>query len=206
MDNKLLFAVAVAAALVLPGCSEAPKKTAPVEEAKKEPAKPPEAVAAQLAYYEMYKPARAWASDLLALSVASGEIPEIKNEGGKAGIWTAVFVSPSRKEARKISYAVVDSGPDIRKGVNIGNALPWGGATPDSKPFANSEFAVDSDAAYKVALAKASGWLKTHPNMTCTLRLGNASRYAAPIWYVMWGTTKNGYAALVNATTGELAK
>ena len=206
MDKKFLFAAMVAAVLVLPGCSEAPKQTAPVQEAKKEPAKPPEAISAQRAYYEMYKPARSWAPDLLALSVASGEIPEIKNEGGKAGMWTAVFVSPSRKEARKISYAVVDSGPDIRKGVNIGNVLPWGGATPSSKPFANSEFAVDSDAAYKVAFEKASGWLKTHPDMKWSLRLGNASRYAAPIWYVMWGTPKNGYAALVNATTGELAK
>jgi hypothetical protein len=36
--------------------------------------------------------------------------------------------------------------------------------------------------------------------------LGNASRFAAPVWYVMWGTTKNGYAALVNATTGAIVK
>ena len=154
----------------------------------------------------MYKPARTWATDLLALSVASGEVPTIKNEGGKAGMWTAVFVSPSRKEARSFTYAVTDNGPDVRKGVNISNVLSWGGATPTSKPFSNSEFAVDSDAAYKAAVEKAAGWLKTHPNATATLRLGNASRFAAPVWYIMWGTTKNGYAALVNATTGAVVK
>jgi hypothetical protein len=206
MHNKVLLTATVAVAtLVLAACSEAPAPAPKVDaEAKKEPAKAPEAITAQPAFYELYKPARAWATDLLALSVTSGEVPNIKNEGGKAGLWTVVFVSPSRKEARTFTYAVAESGPDIRKGINIGNVLPWGGATPTSKPFSNSEFAVDSDAAYKAGFAKAEDWLKKHPNEKATLRLGNASRFAAPIWYIMWGTTKNGYAALVNATTGAV--
>lgn len=208
MHKKVLFAATAAiATLVLSACSEAPKPVAKVEtEAKKEPAKAPEAVTAQRAFYEMYKPARAWATDLLALSVVDGEVPNIKNEDGKAGLWTAIFVSPSRREARSFTYAVADSGADIRKGVNVSNALVWGGATKMSKPFSNSEFAVDSDAAYKVAFEKAEGWLKKHPNQKATFRLGNASRFAAPVWYIMWGTTKNGYAALVNATTGAALK
>ena len=208
MHKKVLFAATAAiATLVLSACSEAPKPVAKVEtEAKKEPAKAPEAVTAQRAFYEMYKPARAWATDLLALSVVDGEVPNVKNEDGKAGLWTAIFVSPSRREARSFTYAVADSGPDIRKGVNVSNALVWGGATKMSKPFSNSEFAVDSDAAYKVAFEKAEGWLKKHPNQKATFRLGNASRFAAPVWYIMWGTTKNGYAALVNATTGAALK
>src|ERR1019366_3842524 len=191
---------------VLSACSEAPPPAAKVEtEAKKEPAKAPEAVPAHRAFYEMYKPARTWATDLLALSVNSGEVPNIKNEGGKAGLWTAVFVSPSRREARSFTYAVVESG-DIPKGVNVGRVLPWGGATKTSKPFTSSEFVVDSDDAYKTAFGKAEGWLKKHPNVQATFRLGNASRFAAPVWYIMWGTTKNGYAALVNATTGAIEK
>lgn len=208
MNKKILLTAGVmVATLALSACSEAPKTVAKVEtEAKKEPAKAPEAVTAQRAFYEMYKPARAWATDLLALSVTSGELPSIKNEDGKAGLWTAVFVSPSRKEARSFTYAAADSGADIRKGVSVSNALAWGGATPASKPFSNGEFAVDSDAAYKTAFEKAAGWLKTHPNQKVTFRLGNASRFAAPVWYVMWGTTKNGYAALVNATTGAIVK
>jgi hypothetical protein len=141
----------------------------------------------------------------LVLSVASGEVPSIKNEGGKAGLWTAVFVSPSRREARTFTYAVAASG-EIGKGINVGNVLPWGGATKTSKAFSSSEFAVDSDAAYKTAAEKAGDWLKKHPDEKPTFRLGNASRFAAPIWYIMWGTTKNGYAALVNATTGAIEK
>jgi hypothetical protein len=207
MHKKVLFtATAMVAALVLSACSEAPKTTTKVEtEVKKEPAKAPEAVSAHQAFYEMYKPARTWATDLLALSVVSGEVPNIKNEDGKAGLWTVVFVSPGRREARSITYAVAGSG-DVPKGVNVGPVLPWGGATKMSKPFASSEFVVDSDDAYKTAFGKAEGWLKKHPNMQPTFRLGNASRFAAPVWYIMWGTTKNGYAALVNATTGAIEK
>ncbi|MBS1856374.1 MAG: hypothetical protein JST11_13490 [Acidobacteria bacterium] len=174
--------------------------------AAKEPAKPPEAVTAQTAYYEMYKAGRAWATDLLALSVVSGEVPNIENEGGKAGLWTVTFVSPGRKEARIFTYAVANGEAGVLKGINVGGAVPWAGATPTSKTFANSEFLVDSDAAYKAAAEKAAGWLKTHPNMKATFHLGNASRYPAPVWYVMWGTTKNGYAALVNAVTGTVIK
>jgi hypothetical protein len=207
MNKKvLLTATAILAALMLSACSEAPKTAAKVEtEAKKEPAKAPEAVTAQRAFYEMYKSARGWATDLLALSLSSGEVPNIKNEDGKAGLWTVVFVSPSRREARSFTYAVADSG-DIRKGVNVSNVLSWSGATKASKPFSNSEFAVDSDGAYKTAVEKAGDWLKKHPKQQATFRLGNASRFAAPVWYIMWGTTKDGYAALVNATTGAIEK
>src|ERR1035441_8423780 len=202
----LLTATAIVAALVLSACSEAPKTTATVEtEVKKEPAKAPEAVTAKRAFFEMYKPARTWATDLLALSVVSGEVPNIKNEDGKAGLWTVVFVSPSRREARSITYAAAESGA-IPKGVKVGPVLPWGGATKTSKPFTSSECAADSAPFHNTAFVKAEDWLKKHRNMQATFRLGNASRFAAPMWYIMWGTTKNGYAALVNATTGALEK
>ena len=203
----LVIATAIVATVVLAACSEGPKTAKKVEtEAKQEPAKPPEAITAKAAFYEAYKPARTWAADLLTLSVDSGEVPGIKNGDGKAGLWTIVFVSPGRKEARTFTYAVANSGDSIRKGVNVGNVLAWSGATPTSKPFSTSEFAVDSDAAYKVAEQKAEAWLTKHADEKATLRLGNASRFAAPVWYIMWGTEKKGYASLVNATTGALNK
>jgi hypothetical protein len=208
MDKQvLLTATAMVATLLLSACSETPTTAAKVETVvKKEPAKAPEAVSAQRAFYEAYKPARTWAADCLALSVTNGEVPNIKNEAGKAGLWTVTFVSASRKEARVFTYAVVDSGDDIHKGVSVSDALPWNGATPTSKPFSNGEFTVDSDAAYKAAFEKASGWLKKHPNQNATFRLGNASRFPDPVWYVQWGTRKDGYVAFVDATTGTIVQ
>jgi ABC-type glycerol-3-phosphate transport system substrate-binding protein len=208
MHNKLLkAATAVAAVLVLTACSEAPKTTATDTkkteiETKKEPPKPPEAVAAQTAFWEMYKPARTWAADLLVLSLASGEVPSVKSEGGKFPMWTAVFVSPSLREARTFSYSVVDDGAEIHKGVTVGGAQSWSGATPKSMPFQTTGFVVNSDAAYKTAFEKAEEWVKNHPDKKVAFLLGSASRFPAPVWFVVWGSTTSGYAVYVNATTG----
>lgn len=208
MNNRvLLTATAMVAALALSACSEPPKPAPKAEsEAPKEAAKASEAIAALPAFYKLYKPAREWAADLLVLSVTSGDVPDIKNEDGKAGLWTVVFVSPSRKEARSFTWAVNDSGKDIVKGLNVSNALPWAGGTPTSKAFAATEFVVDSEAAYKTAHEKAAEWVKAHPDKKVSLRVGNAAQFPAPVWYIMWGTAKDGFAAVVNATTGVVVK
>jgi hypothetical protein len=207
MDKKLLNGIlAVAAALGLAGCSN--ETEAPAPETKAEaPAKaalpPPEPVAAQSAFSQMYRPARQWAADALPLSVTSGEIEGLKNDGGKAGMWTAVFVSPSRREARTLFYSAIDHGTTVR-GVAMGGAQPWSGATAKSQPFNPTEFLINSDAAYQTAFAKAAPWVKTHPNKKLSLYLASASRGPWPVWIVMWGDTKSGYLAFVNATSGKI--
>lgn len=188
-------------------CSEAPTPTEMKKaevETKKETPKPPEPVAAQTAFYEMYKPARTWAPDLLALSLISNEVPSMKSGDGKFAMWTAVFVSPSRREARTFTYSVVDDGATIHKGVSVGGAEPWSGATPRSIPFQTTGFVVNSDAAYKTAYAKAEGWVKKHPDKKAAFSLGSAARFPAPVWFIIWGDTKSGYAVYVNATTGTV--
>ena len=205
MNDKRLRATAVILAFVSTiACSEAPKPIETKTEAKQEAPTPPEPVSGKTAFYEMYKPARTWASDLLPLSLANSEVPGMKNEGGKAAMWTAVFVSPSRHEARTLSYSVVDQGTTIHKGVTVGGAEPWSGPTSKSAPFQTTEFVVDSDVAYEKASQKAGSWLKTHPGRNLTLYLGKASRFPAPVWYLLWGNNKSGYSVYVNATTGAI--
>jgi hypothetical protein len=200
MDKRLLKAVgALAAALLLTACSEAPK---PAESKKTEAPAPPRAVAGRTAFYEMYKPARAWATDLLPLTLAAGEVPGIKNEDGKAGMWTAVFVSPSRGEARTFVYAVANHGSDIYKGVSTRGAQAWSGATPKSRPFQITEFSTNSDEAFKTASKMAGGWLTRHPGQKVSITLASSARFPAPVWYIMWGNLKSGYLVFVNATTG----
>jgi len=152
----------------------------------------------------MYKPARAWAKDLLPLTLASNDVPGFKNEDGKAAMWTAVFVSPSLRQARTFFYSIADSGTNIHKGVSIGGEQAWTGETPKVQPFQFTEFAMNSDVAYKTAFGKGESWLKKHPGMIATMFLGKAARFPAPVWYVQWGSTKSGYVAIINATTGEV--
>ena len=165
----------------------------------------PEAITAKRALYELYKPALNWATDLLPLSMTSGEVPNVKNENGKAGMWTAIFFSASRKETRSFTWAAADSGTGIRKGSNVGTALPWQGATPESFPFAVWVFLFDSDGAYNEAVARAADWLRTHPNQEARFRLG-AFKTAAPVWYVMWGTEEDGYSTIMSALTGRFIR
>ena len=197
------------AVLLLAACSQAPPTTATEAKTKNEAAPPaPPAptgpVSAKTAFYEMYKPARAWAPDFAVLSFASKEVPGIDSADGKFGVWTAVLVSPSRNEARTYTYSVVDSGTTIHKGVSDEGGQVWSGATATSRPFQSMEWSIDSDAAYKTAFAKAESWVKKHPGRKIAFTLANASRFATPVWYLLWGDKASGYAVVVSATTGTL--
>lgn len=208
MDKKLLKAIiALPAVIVLTACSEFPvSSTSPKvdSEVKKEAPKPAEPVAALSAFWEMYKPARQWAPDVLPLTVTANEVPGMKNEGGKAAMWTAVFVSPSKREARTIFYSVIEHGTTLR-GVTVGGPQSWSGETPKSKPFATGEFITNSDVAYKTAAAKADAWLKKNPDKSkASMILASSAKVPNPTWYIMWGDNKSGYLAFVNATTGML--
>lgn len=205
MDNRILIATVIAGAAFFGACSQSPAPAEKAAEVKKEPVKPPEPVAGQSAFFEMYKPARQWAADVQPLTLASNEVAGKPSGGGRAWMWTAVFVSPSKREARTIFYSVVEH-EKVLRGVTVGGAQPWSGATPKSKPFAVADFQVNSDAAYNTVYTKAAGWVKSHPGKKLSLYLANSNRFSSPAWYVMWGDTKNGYLGFVNATTGAALK
>jgi hypothetical protein len=206
MDKQLLSSLSLAVAAILAaGCSSAPKQSAEAAakvEPAKEPAAPPEPIAAQSAFFAMYKPARTWATDVLPLVLASKEIPGIKNVDGKAAMWTGVFVSPSRREARTFTYAVADHGISIHKGLDTGVAQPWSAAAEKTQPFSAAEFSVNSDEAFKTAFKKAETWVSKHPDKNWTMVLTASKRMPQPTWAIMWGDQKSGYLGYVNAMTG----
>jgi hypothetical protein len=209
MNRNLLKAFFVVAAIGLTACSSEPAKTTeatPAEAAAKAPTGPPEPVAGKTAFYEMYTPAHAWAADLLPLSLKSGEITGVKNADGKAGMWTAIFASPSQRAARTYIYSVADQLPNITKGVKAEGTEAWAGPTTQVMTFQTSDFTIDSDAAYKAAADKAGDWLKDKDNAAkpVVLSLGAASRFPAPVWYILFGDTKSGFVALVSAATGSI--
>ena len=209
MPKTYLTGAIAIALLFLSGCSQGPKPTATdeTETKAKEPAGPPEPVTAKTAFWPMYTSARNWTTDFMTLKVTSKEIPGFKNEDGKAAMWEATFASPSTHEYRVYSYAIAAHPPDIYKGVTVGRALPWGGITRDVMPIQLSEFSTDSDAAYKAAAEDASAWLKKNPDKPLsTFELGNAQKFQEPVWFLMWGNKKSGYAVFVNATTGKVRK
>jgi hypothetical protein len=153
----------------------------------------------------MYKTAHAWASDAEPIRISAREVPGYKNENGKAGMWEAVFASPSLGSYRTFTYAILDAPPSISKGVAAGLAIPWRGATRDAMPIDTSMFNIDSDAAYTAAAADAATWLKNNPGKDISdFEIGDTYKFSTPVWYVMWGTKAAGYATVVDASSGKV--
>jgi hypothetical protein len=206
MYGTYLRAAAVVGLLLLSSCS--PNSSDTAQKTGASPAKPAaqEPVLAKTAFWELYKSAHTWAADLTPLALESKEIPGIKNNDGKAAMWSATFGSPSKHEARVFSYAVAAYAPDIYQGITVGNSRPWSGPAPSALPFDTADFSVDSDAAYQTASAQATAWLSKNPGKEASFTLGNASRFSGPVWYVQWGDRKSGYAVYVSAKTGKIVK
>jgi hypothetical protein len=210
MYRIYLHVAVFVAMLSLVSCSDASKaKSAEARPENTAKAAEPAAsgpVSGKTAFWQMYKSAHSWSADLVPLTLESKTIAGIKNDAGKAAMWSATFGSPTKREARTFTFAVAAHGSDVIKGVTVGRALPWSGPRQDALGIDTADLSVDSDAAFKAALQEASAWVSKHPDKEVSLSLGNASRFPAPVWLVMWGDKKSGYAVYVNAKTGAVIK
>ncbi len=207
--NRLQLLLAGAAMFLLVSCGHSPQPPATVsastaaDKGQSDSASP---VTGKTAFFEMYKTARTWSRDLLPLTLQSKPMPGTNIDSGNAVLWTATFASPSRRESRTFTYCAIAKPPEHYKGVSVGNSVPWGGPTADTMPFESSDVAVDSDAAFRTASADAAAWLKKHPGKEVSLALGNASQFREPVWLMLWGDRKSGYAVYVSAKTGAVVK
>ncbi len=188
--------------LFLAGCGEEPKHEEAKKEAAKKPTVPEGPIPALTAYYEVYKLARSLAPDLQTASVTGKDVEGQKSGEGKFMQWEIVFVSASKQTAYTFLYSTIEQ-PNILKGINNQGTQRWGGASQAATPFANSDFSIDSDAAYKAAAEKAEEWLKKNDKPITAFALGNATKFPSPMWYIQWGTKTGGYAAYINAATGK---
>jgi hypothetical protein len=209
MHTPRSLCVMALAGMLLAGCSSSSNSSSssPQPVAAAAPAAAPEVVTAKTAFWEMYKTAHAWASDAEPIRLTMKTVPGYKNDDGKAGMWEAVFASPSLGSYRTFTYSIADVPPSISKGVDTGLALAWSGPSRDAMPIDTSEFSIDSDAAYTAAAADAAAWIKANPGKEISdFEVGDTSKFADPVWYILWGTKKAGYAAIIDANSGKVLK
>ena len=206
LGYRFKAAAALACLFFLTSCSQTPQASPKAEAEAAKPAAAGGPVSGKTAFWEMYKSAHTWATDLVPLTLESKTLAGVKNESGKAAMWTATFGSLRKHEARTFTYAVAAQPPDIAKGVSVGRGLSWSGPTQSALPFDTSDFSVDSDGAYQTAQAQAAAWVKQHPGKEPSLAMGNASRFDGPVWLVHWGDQKSGYAVYINAKSGAVVK
>ena len=191
-----------ALALMLAGCSEAPKKAA-----EKAPEKPPEAVTGQYALHQMYTVARSWAPDAQPLRLNSILLPEVKSEPGKAGAWQATFVSQQKGRARSYTYSVIEAEGNLHKGTFAGPEESWTGPRGPNKPFLMAAVRTDTDAAYKTALGKGLEYSKKHPDMPINVLLESGD-FPNPAWRIIWGQSvgTSSFSIYVDASTGDYVR
>ncbi|MGH9675262.1 MAG: hypothetical protein ACRD44_18985 [Bryobacteraceae bacterium] len=186
---------------LLAACTEAP----PEAKKAREPEKPPEPVAGQYAFFQMYNAARGWIPDVQAVSLTSLPIPEVKAAGGKYGAWRAYFVSESRGRAKIFTYAVVESPANsIYKGVFAGHEEAYS-RRGQTKPFLAAAVKKDSTVAYETAIGKGVEYSKKNPDKPITVMLELTPRFPNPAWRVIWGESAgtSNFSIYVDASTGE---
>lgn len=163
-----------------------------------------EPVTAKAGYAQAYPAARKIASDAVLVRLLPNTVNGFTFKDGRAGLWEATFASPSKHECWTVSYAIATHIPDASMGVSVSAAIPWSGCVDkDVKFIPESDFRIDSDVAYNIAVAHYLTWRKEHPERNLTaFQLSKNPPFAAPTWQVIWGGKGLEYLVVVNATDG----
>ncbi len=175
---------------------------------KKEPEKPPEPITGRAAFFQMFVSARSWAPDVQPVQLVSLPIEGFTNAvDGRAGAWRCLFASASKGKLRNYTYSVTEAGGNLHKGVfHEPGEVNFSGSVGQAKPFLVQAFKIDSDEAYKTALAKgdADDFIKKNPKVPANYLLEYTPRFPQPAWRVIWGETVSAsqYSVFVDAATG----
>ena len=194
---QILRVVPLLALALVAGCSDGPKN-----EATKEPAKAPEAVTGQWAFFHMYVGARAWAADAQGVKLTSINLADAKGTPGKAGAWQVTFASATRQATKTFTYSAVDAPGNIRQGTFSDKE---DGLSPRMKPFPMAALKIDSDVAYKTAAAKTEDYLKKNPNTPVSFLLEVSERHNTVAWRVIYGESigTSAESVFIDATSGR---
>ena len=203
----LLLVMILGSMYLLTGCESTPKAgEAQLAGTGATPnqSKPPALYSGLQAFSCVNGLAQRWASDVIPVRLESQANSEANGQDGKATVWKAGFISPSRG---KIKYFFCS-------GSRLKDAPPYGPSAgteeaygPDvaSLGFQPLFLKTDSDKAYAVAKEHGGASLvKKKPNQVVTYFVLWNSKQRALYWYVMYGKDQESAAGtgIVNALTG----
>jgi hypothetical protein len=148
--------------------------------------------------------AQKWASDVIPVRLESQVNSEANGQNGKATVWTAGFISPSRGMFKLFTCSgsrLPDAPP---YGPSAGTEQAYGPDVP-ALGFQPLFLKIDSDQAYTVAQEHGGANLtKKNPDQPVTYFVLWNSKQHALHWYVMYGKDKASSVGtgVVNALTG----
>jgi len=190
---------------LLTGCSSAPTPTPAAETQPAQPqSKPPSLYTGLQAFGCVQGLAQKWATDTIPVRLESEINSESNGQGGKATIWRAAFISPSRRMMRYFTCS----------GSRLKDAPPYGPSADVEQPYSPDVPAmgfqplflkVDSDKAFDAAQEHGGvALLKKNPDQVVKYFVLWNPKQRALYWYVMYGKEKESAAGtgIVNALTG----
>ncbi|HUQ49260.1 MAG TPA: hypothetical protein VM056_00965 [Terriglobales bacterium] len=188
------------------GCSSQPEKVKEATAAKKaEVKKESEFESGRAAFQRMYVSARTWAPDAQPVRLESR--PHSQDPGdGKAGIWSAVFVSAGKQAVRNYQWSGIVAEGSTETGVSPGSSDYWSPANASTRPFDQNYLKTDSDKALEIALKKGGEALvKKDPKQPVKYMLFFDAGKSRLLWRVSFGNSQNDAKlnVLVSASNGE---
>ena len=194
---KRLALVLISLAMVSGCTSEAPQ---PAPKAQ-----PPDAQTGRSAFQHVFIAARGWAPDIRPYQLQSGVVGDQKGHEGKAVLWTAAFASASMHASKPYTWSGIDAPDTPSRGVNPGTQDNF---TPGND-FDVQFLKVDSDKAFSVAQEHGGDkTLKDNPDTPVTYLLDWNKSGSNLVWHVIYGTSRNQAALVVDvdATTGAFLR
>lgn len=201
---RKLFVLLALASFLASACSSKPQpEAAKSEPAKTEPRKPQtDFDSGRAAFQRMYVAARGWAADVQPVRLESRPTRQDPKDG-KAAMWSATFVSPSRQNVRSYTWSGIE-GAD--QGITPGNTDYYSPANASTRPFDLNFLKVDSTDALETAQKKGGeAVLKKDPETPLKYMLFFDQSKGRLLWRVVYGgsVSDSKLRILVNATTGE---
>jgi hypothetical protein len=155
----------------------------------------------------MYQMARSWAPDAQVLKLNSMLLNEVPDPPkGTAAAWQATFVSATKSQAKSFTWSSIEGEGNLHKGVFGLNDESWSGPRGSNTPFLMLAVKVDTDAAYKTALANGGAeYDKKNPGKPITFLLEKVAKHPNPVWRVIWGesVSQSNFSVYVDASTGD---
>jgi hypothetical protein len=134
-------------------------------------------------------------------------MPDVpKGPPGTAAAWQATFTSVAQSQARRYTYSIVESEGNLHKGVFAGSPEGWSGPRGTNTPFPMLAIHIDTEPAYKTALANGGAeYDKKNPGKPISFLLEKVTKHPDPVWRVIWGDSvgTSNFSIYVDASTGE---
>ncbi len=213
-NRWLLLLIVLVAALLLISCSKQPTQpatqTTTASTASQPVKKEPVLSTGHDALEKMQGYAqKQWSSDAVPVHLESETTSEANGKDGKATIWRAVFISPSRQMARHYvwSGSVLKDSPPL--GVTAKMAEIPIAPEMSGNGFPTFLLKTDSDKAFAIAQEHGGGKLmQKFPEQPVNYIVELDHTKNAPVWLVIYGTdmqNKKGYGA-IHGMTGAFIK